>query len=87
MDNSTELYDKNFSFWNLNSVVNFYKDKHLQIFLFIIVFVIIYVVDYISNFNSMIFAMPSVIPGVPSQTPQKQGKPVKPSKRGKSSKK
>lgn len=70
MENSSELYDDNFSFWNFNSVVNFYKDKYLQIFLFFSIFVIIYVVDYISNMNAMIFAMPSVIPG-------KTGKPVK----------
>ena len=74
MENSSELYDDNFSFWNFNSVVNFYKDKYLQIFLFFSIFVIIYVVDYISNMNAMIFAMPSVIPG---KNPGKTGKPVK----------
>lgn len=62
MDNSSELYDDDFSFWNFNSVVNFYKDKYFQIFLFFSVFVIIYVVDYISNMNAMIFAAPSIIP-------------------------
>jgi len=84
MDNSAELYDENFSFWNFNSVVNFYKDKHLQIFLFILVFVIIYVVDYVSNLNAIIFAMPSYIPGIPAPNPQNSGKQ---SKRAKPSKK
>ena len=81
MDDSLEFYDMNFSFWNFNSVVNFYKDKHLQIFLFILVFVIIYAVDCISKLNAMITAMPSVIPI------QNLGKPVKPVKPSKSSKK
>jgi hypothetical protein len=74
MDNTSELDDENFSFWNFNSVVNFYKDKHFQIFLFLLVFVIIYVVDHISNINAMIFAMPSAIPGVPSIKPGKRTK-------------
>ena len=81
MDKSSELNDENFSFWNFNSVVNFYKDKHIQILLFLLVFVIIYVVDHISNINAMIFAMPSAIPGVASHNPSKQGKSSKSAKK------
>ena len=80
MDNSLEVHDESFSFWNFNSVINFYKDKHFQIFLLLLVFGIIYVVDHISNINAMIFAMPSAIPGVASKNP---GKPSKRSKKSK----
>lgn len=87
MENSSELDPDNFSFWNFNSVVNFYKDKFVPILLFLLVFVIIYVVDKISNINAMIFAMPSYIPGIPAPNPQNSGKPGKPVKRVKPSKK
>ena len=83
MDKTSELDHENFSFWNLNSVINFYKDKHFQILLFLLVFVIIYIVDHISNINAMIFAIPSAVPG---QYPQKTGKPFKPAKLGKRTK-
>lgn len=76
-DNSSE----DFSIWNFNSVVNYLKDKHVQILLFLLVFVIIYVVDHISNINAMIFAMPAIVPS--SQNHPKNDKLFKPSKPGK----
>lgn len=85
-DNSSE----DFSIWNFNSVVNYLKDKHIQILLFLLVFVIIYVVDHISNINAMIFAMPSVVPGVPSSQNHPKNsnlfKPGKPDKKVKGKK-
>jgi len=49
-----ENYEDDFSFYNINSLIDFVKNNTIQIFLFILVFVIIYIVDYISNINTML---------------------------------
>ena len=54
---------EDFSFQNINSIINYIKNNWLQLLLLILVFIIIYVVDHISNINAVIFAIPSPIPG------------------------
>jgi hypothetical protein len=46
-----DIYEDDFSFYNMNSIIDFVKNNTIQIFLFLLVFVIIYIVDRISNFN------------------------------------
>ena len=50
-------YDDDFSFYNINSIVNYIKENFVQILLFILVFVIIYIVDYIYNINAILFSI------------------------------
>jgi hypothetical protein len=59
MDDSIEpeIYDDDFSFYNMNSIIEFVKNNLTQIFLFLLVFIIIYIVDHISNFNAMLMAI------------------------------
>ena len=45
-----------FSFLNINSIIDFVKNNLIQILLFLLVFVIIYIVDYVSNINAMLMA-------------------------------
>lgn len=55
--NEYKDYDDDFSFYNMNSIIDFVKNNMIQIFLFIMVFIIIYIVDQISNINTMLLAM------------------------------
>jgi hypothetical protein len=52
-----ENYEDDFSFYNINSLIDFVKNNVVQILLFLLVFVIIYIVDHISNINTMLMAM------------------------------
>jgi hypothetical protein len=51
------IYEDDFSFYNMNSIINFVKNNTIQIFLFLLVFIIIYIVDYISNINTMLMTI------------------------------
>jgi len=53
----TENYNDDFSFYNINSIIDFVKNNVIQILLFLLVFVIIYIVDHISNINTMLIAI------------------------------
>jgi len=53
----SNIYEDDFSFYNMNSIINFVKNNTIQIFLFLLVFIIIYLVDYITNMNTMILMM------------------------------
>jgi len=48
--------DDDFSFWNINSVLNHIINNFPQFLLLIFVFVIIYIVDYINNLNTVIYS-------------------------------
>jgi len=52
-----ENYEDDFSFYNINSLIDFVKNNIIQILLFLLVFVIIYIVDHISNINTMLMVM------------------------------
>jgi hypothetical protein len=55
-----------FSIWNINSVLNYVKDKMVSFILLIFVFFIIYFVDRLSNYNMALMAaaaMPIPMPG------------------------
>lgn len=67
---------EDFSFKNINSIINYIKNNWFQFLLLFLVFIIIYVVDYISNINTMIFAIPTPIPGF-SASPIQSIKKVK----------
>ncbi len=54
--------------FSLNSLIEYVNENFYGLLLFILAFFIIYFVDYISRINALIFAMPSPIPGMPSQT-------------------
>ena len=53
----SDNYEDDFSFYNINSLIDFVKNNVIQIFLFLLVFVIIYIVDHISNINTMLIAI------------------------------
>ena len=52
-----EDYEDDFSFYNINSLIDFVNNNVIQLILFLLVFIIIYIVDHISNFNTMLMAI------------------------------
>ena len=52
-----ENYHDDFSFYNINSLIDFVNNNITQLLLFLLVFVIIYIVDHISNFNTMLMVI------------------------------
>ena len=55
-----------FSFTNINSIINYVITNYHKFLLLIFVGVIIYYVDHITYINSLIYSSPSSIPGLAS---------------------
>ena len=53
---------EDFSFDNINSIINYIKNNYIKFLLLLFAFFIIFAVDYISYINTIIFSLPYAMP-------------------------